>query len=146
VAGTPGAGRVALAAVTESPLDLAAHVAAADDPTAGAVVSFSGVVRNHDGGRPVTELEYSSHPSAPQVVAAVAAEVAGREGVVAVAVTHRVGPLRVGDVAIVAAVSAAHRGVAFAACSDLVDEVKARLPVWKRQLFTDGTDEWVGSA
>ena len=75
-----------------------------------------------------------------------AAELAARDGVIAVAVTHRIGSLAIGDLAIVAAVSSAHRQLAFATCSDLVDEVKARLPVWKHQVFADGSDEWVNSA
>lgn len=139
-------GRVVIAAVTDQPLDLAAHQAAVGDPTAGAVVTFDGVVRNHDDGRTVLELEYHGHPTAPSVVREVAASIAARDGVIAVAVSHRVGMLRVGDIALAAAVSAAHRGDAFRACSDLVDEVKHLLPVWKRQVFPDGTDEWVGSA
>jgi molybdopterin synthase catalytic subunit len=140
------AGRVALAAVTPDALDVSAHDAAVSDPGAGATVTFSGVVRNHDAGRSVTELEYQVHPSAAVVVREVAADIAGRDGVVAVAVTHRYGELQIGDVALAASVSAAHRGAAFQACSDLVDEVKRRLPVWKRQVFGDGSDEWVGSA
>ncbi len=139
-------GRVVLAAVGDDALDLAAHERAVSDHAAGAVVSFAGVVRNHDDGRSVTELEYHAHPSAPDVVAEVAEEIAARDGVIAVAVSHRIGMLAIGDIALAAAVSAAHRGEAFAACSDLVDEVKHRLPVWKRQVFDDGTDEWVGSA
>ena len=75
-----------------------------------------------------------------------AAEIAAREGVIAVAVSHRIGLLGVGDIALAAAVSAAHRREAFDACIDLVDEVKHRIPVWKRQVFVDGSDEWVGSA
>jgi len=139
-------GRVALTSVGEQELALAVHERAVSDRAAGAVVSFAGVVRNHDDGRSVTELEYHAHPSAPDVVAEVAAEIAARDGVISVAVSHRVGMLAIGDIALAAAVSAAHRGEAFAACSDLVDEVKHRLPVWKRQVFDDGTDEWVGSA
>jgi molybdopterin synthase catalytic subunit len=139
-------GRVTLTEVTGETLDLAAHVAAVADRAAGATASFCGVVRDHDDGRSVTELDYQGHPTASAVVAEVAAEIAARDGVIAVAVSHRVGQLRVGDVALVAAVSAAHRRSAFDACSDLVDEVKRRLPVWKRQVFVDGTDEWVGSA
>ncbi|MEO7126914.1 MAG: molybdenum cofactor biosynthesis protein MoaE [Nakamurella sp.] len=138
--------RIAIAAVQESPLDLQAHEDAVIDDEAGAVVSFSGVVRNHDDGRSVTELEYHAHPTAAAVVKEVAATIAARDGVIAVAVSHRVGMLNIGDIALAAAVSAAHRGEAFQACSDLVDEVKHRLPVWKRQVFPDGTDEWVGSA
>jgi molybdopterin synthase catalytic subunit len=139
-------GRVGLTRVTSDPLDPAEHYAAVQDPAAGATVSFSGVVRDHDHGRNVTELDYSEHPTAAAIVAEVAAEIAARPGVIAVAVSHRVGLLGVGDIALAAAASAAHRQEAFAACMDLVDEVKRRLPVWKRQVFTDGTDEWVGSA
>ena len=139
-------GSVRIATVLDETLDLAAHLAAVDDPAAGATVSFSGVVRNHDGGRSVTALEYQVHPSAAAVVAEVAAEIAAAPGVIAVAVTHRYGHLGIGDVALAAAVSAAHRREAFEACSLLVDEVKKRIPIWKRQVFTDGTDEWVGSA
>jgi molybdopterin synthase catalytic subunit len=139
-------GTVRLTEITAEPLDLRVHAAAVADPAAGAVVTFTGAVRDHDSGRVVTELDYSAHPSAAGVLAEVAAEFAARHEVIAVAVSHRIGKLRIGDEAIVAAVSAAHRQVAFTACSDLVDEVKRRLPVWKRQVFGDGTDEWVNSA
>ncbi|MFG2051572.1 molybdenum cofactor biosynthesis protein MoaE [Micromonospora sp. NPDC048935] len=129
--------------ITDQPLDLAAHEAAVADRRAGAVVSFQGVVRDHDHGRQVTSLEYEGHPSAARVLREVAAEIAAEPDVYAVAVSHRVGPLAIGDVALVAAVSTAHRAAAFAACARLVDEAKARLPIWKRQVFTDGTGEWV---
>jgi molybdopterin synthase catalytic subunit len=129
--------------VTPDPLDLAAHEAAVADPRAGAVVSFQGVVRDHDGGRSVVSLDYEGHPSALEVLREVAAEIAKDPEVYAVAVSHRVGALKIGDVALVAAVSTAHRAAAFAACGRLVDEAKARLPIWKRQVFTDGTEEWV---
>ncbi|MEV4535607.1 molybdenum cofactor biosynthesis protein MoaE [Asanoa sp. NPDC049518] len=132
-----------IVSVTPDPLDLAAHEAAVADPRAGAVVSFQGVVRDHDGGRSVVSLDYEGHPSALEVLREVAAEIAKEPEVYAVAVSHRVGPLKIGDVAIVAAVSTAHRGAAFAACGRLVDEAKARLPIWKRQVFADGTEEWV---
>lgn len=135
-----------LSGVSEGPLDLAAHAAAVGDAAAGATVSFSGVVRDHDDGRSVSALEYHVHPTAARIVGEVAAEIAGRPGVIAVAVTHRHGLLAIGDVALAAAVSAAHRREAFTACAELVDEVKKRIPIWKRQLFTDGGDEWVGSA
>jgi molybdopterin synthase catalytic subunit len=138
---------VVLATVTTEPISLAEHEALVNHPAAGAVVGFSGVVRDHDGGRSVTALEYSAHPTAGAVVARIAAEVAAQaSGVRAIAVTHRVGPLAIGDAALVCAVAADHRQAAFATCSLLVEEIKAQLPVWKRQLFTDGTDEWVGSA
>ncbi|MCW2507440.1 MAG: moaE [Modestobacter sp.] len=132
-----------LARVTDEPLSVADHEAAVADKAAGAVVSFAGVVRDHDGGREVTELEYVGHPTAPDLIAEIAAEFAARPEVQAVAVSHRVGLLAIGDVALACAVSAAHRGQAFAACAELVDEVKARLPIWKRQVFIDGAEEWV---
>jgi molybdopterin synthase catalytic subunit len=129
--------------VTDAPLDLAAHERAVADPGAGAVVSFAGVVRDHDHGRKVTLLEYEAHPTAEAVLKEVADLIAADPAVHGVAVSHRVGTLRIGDVALAAAVATAHRAAAFAACARLVDEVKARLPVWKRQVFDDGTDEWV---
>ena len=132
-----------IATVTEAPLDLAAHERAVADPAAGAVVSFAGVVRDHDHGRDVTLLEYEAHPSAEAVLKEVAAEIAADPEVRAVAVSHRIGVLQIGDVALAAAVATAHRAEAFAICARLVDEVKARLPVWKRQVFADGTEEWV---
>jgi len=134
---------VLLAEVLDAPLDLAVHEKAVTEHRAGAVVSFQGVVRDHDGGRGVTLLEYEGHPTAEAVLREVAAEIAADPDVYAVAVSHRVGTLAIGDVALVAAVSTAHRAAAFAACARLVDEVKARLPIWKRQVFADGTEEWV---
>jgi molybdopterin synthase catalytic subunit len=134
---------VTLVDVGDHPLDLAAHETAVSDPRAGAVVSFQGVVRDHDHGRGVTLLEYEGHPTAAKILREVAEEIAADPDVYAVAVSHRIGTLAIGDVALVAAVSTAHRAAGFAACARLVDEAKARLPIWKRQVFTDGTDEWV---
>ncbi|MEO6502307.1 MAG: molybdenum cofactor biosynthesis protein MoaE [Jatrophihabitantaceae bacterium] len=135
--------KVRIAEVTESPLDVNAHSAATRDVAAGADVNFCGVVRDHDHGRTVLELEYSSHPSAAGILRQVAEEIAADPAVLAVAVSHRIGVLKIGDVALVASVTAAHRKQAFDSCQRLVDEVKARLPIWKRQVFVDGTDEWV---
>ncbi len=136
---------VVLVTVSDEPLDLAAHEAAVSRPDGGAVVSFQGVVRDHDHGRSVLELDYESHPSAEEVLLKVAAEIDAEQDVLAVAISHRVGRLKIGDVALVAAVATAHRGAAFATCARLVDEAKARLPIWKHQVFADGTDEWVNS-
>jgi molybdopterin synthase catalytic subunit len=133
----------ALCRVTEADLSAAEHLDAVERAGAGAAVLFAGVVRDHDHGRSVVELEYVGHPSAEEVLRACLAEIAADPLVHAVAVSHRVGMLRIGDAALVAAVSAAHRGEAFAACERLVDLVKLRLPIWKRQVFADGTDEWV---
>jgi molybdopterin synthase catalytic subunit len=135
------------AALTEDAIELAEHEALVAHHAAGAVVGFAGVIRDHDGGRTVTRLEYSAHPTARQTLADVVAEIAAHcHGVRAIAVSHRIGTLRIGDAALVAAVAADHRGAAFDTCELLVDTVKARLPVWKHQFFADGSEEWVGSA
>jgi len=136
-------------AVAESSIDLVEHeawVADAAGGRAGAIVGFVGAVRDHDGGRGVTALSYSSHPTAPNVLDEVVGEIVKDAQVRAVAVSHRVGDLVVGDAAFIVAVAADHRRAAFEICARLVDEVKARLPVWKHQFFVDGSDEWVGSA
>ncbi|MGV0722650.1 molybdenum cofactor biosynthesis protein MoaE [Mycolicibacterium elephantis] len=135
------------AEVTEHVIELAEHEALVAHESAGAVVGFAGVVRDHDGGRTVTRLEYSAHPSAQQTLADVAAEIAADcRGVRAIAVSHRIGALQIGDAALVAAVAADHRAAAFETCARLVDMVKERIPVWKHQFFADGTEEWVNSA
>jgi molybdopterin synthase catalytic subunit len=131
--------------VTDEPLSVAEHEAAVASPAAGAVVSFAGVVRDHDDGRDVTRLSYEAHPSAAAVLAEIAGDFAKDPEVRGLAVSHRVGALAIGDVALAAAVATAHRAQAFAICARLVDEVKARLPVWKHQHFADGTDEWVNA-
>src|SRR5690606_38703210 len=136
---------VAHTAVTTEALSVADHESAVAHAAAGAVVSFAGVVRDHDAGRAVVRLVYEGHPSAEAVLAENAAEIAKDPSVAALAVSHRVGELGIGDVALAAAVATAHRAEAFGICARLVDEVKARLPVWKHQYFTDGTDEWVNS-
>lgn len=139
--------RVLRAAVTPQPILLTEHENLVDHQAAGAVVGFVGMIRNHDHGRQVVRLEYSAHPSAAQVMADVLAEVAEEcSGVRALAASHRVGILRIGDAALVAAVAADHRKAAFQTCAYLVDTIKTRLPVWKHQFFADDTDEWVGSA
>jgi molybdopterin synthase catalytic subunit len=132
-----------LAAITAEPLDPAAADAFVWRAEAGAVVAFQGIVRDHDGGRPVVALEYRAHPDAESFLRACCADVAERTGL-RVAAQHRVGALTVGDIALVAAVAAAHRAEAFAACAELVDTIKARVPIWKRQRFSDGASEWVG--
>ncbi|WP_026453786.1 molybdenum cofactor biosynthesis protein MoaE [Saccharomonospora iraqiensis] len=138
--------RVSRAEVTDEPVSVDEHARLVEEAGAGAVVTFGGVVRDHDGGRSVTALHYEGHPTAGAVLADVVSEVAARRaGVRAVAVSHRVGDLTIGDVALACAVAADHRAEAFTTCADLVDEVKARLPVWKHQWFADGTDEWVNS-
>lgn len=138
---------VVRAAMTEHPILLAEHEEMVGHQSAGAIVGFVGMIRDHDVGRRVVRLEYSAHPSAAQVMADVVADVAAQSsGVRAVAASHRVGVLHIGEAALVATVAADHRQAAFATCEQLVDTIKARLPVWKHQFFADGTEEWVGSA
>ena len=135
------------AALTDQPILLAEHEDLVAHQAAGAVVGFAGMIRNHDCGRQVLGVEYSAHPSAGQVMADVLTEVAEQcDGVRAIAASHRIGALQIGEAALVAAVAADHRREAFDTCAHLVNIIKARLPVWKHQFFADGTDEWVGSA
>lgn len=141
----PDSGAVRLVAVRDEPLSVDEVTNAVSAPGVGGIVTFTGVVRDTDGGRDVTALEYSAHPTASTVLAQVAAQVALGDGVIAVAATHRVGDLRVGDLAVVLAVGAAHRGAAFAAARTFIDTLKSRVPIWKHQLFGDGADEWVGT-
>jgi len=133
----------------ETPIDVAEVLAAVADPAAGGVVSFTGVVRADDGGKAVTSLEYSAHPSAlalmQETVAAVAASFSDGAAGVRVAAVHRIGQLAIGDVAVVVAASAAHREEAFEAARRLIDDIKSTVPIWKHQCFADGTEEWVGT-
>jgi molybdopterin synthase catalytic subunit len=112
----------------------------------GAVVSFSGDVRNHDGGKDVSTLTYEIHPSAEKVLKEIVAEVSSRFAVNDVAVAHRYGDIAIGECAFAVAVSADHREEAFEACSALVNTVKDKLPIWKHQVFADGSDQWVNFA
>ena len=138
--------RIAIARIGPEPLDVTEHAAAVAGDSCGAVVTFAGVVRDVDDGRPVSSIEYVCHPTAADVLGEVVADVLAGRDPEAVAVSHRVGLLQVGDVAFVVAVAGMHRKEAFETATALVDEVKARLPVWKHQFFMDGSDEWVGSA
>jgi molybdopterin synthase catalytic subunit len=133
-----------LADVRDAPLSLDEVHAAVRDRRAGAVVLFVGAVRDQDHGKPVAVLDYSCHPSARDVARRLADRYSERDQVVRIGVVHRVGTLDVGDLAVVAGVAAEHRSAAFQVCRELVDEFKASVPIWKHQVFTDGTDEWVG--
>jgi molybdopterin synthase catalytic subunit len=136
---------VRLLDVRDEPLSVDEVLAAVSDPGAGGTCVFVGTVRDVDGGRAVTVLDYTAHPSVSAILREVADEVASRHPVNAVAAVHRVGELKVGDVAVVVAAAAPHRGEAFDACRQLIDELKTRVPIWKHQRFDDGGEEWVGS-
>ena len=116
------------------------------DKYAGAVVVFTGDVRNHDSGKEVTSLTYEIHPSANDQIVLIAESVLKDSEVVKVALSHRYGELGIGETAFAVAVSAVHRDLAFQTCAALVDEIKANLPIWKHQVFSDGSDEWVNTA
>ncbi|WP_040155723.1 molybdenum cofactor biosynthesis protein MoaE [Mobilicoccus massiliensis] len=134
-----------LVAVSDSPLSVDEVLGAVAHPRVGGVVTFLGVVRDHDGGKGVGGLEYSAHPSAVEKLRELVDATLRRDGVVTAAAVHRSGSLRVGDLAVVLAVGAEHRGQAFDACRALIDDLKAQVPIWKHQLFADGSDEWVGT-
>jgi len=132
-----------LATVTGDPLEPTTVDEFVWRADAGAVVSFQGIVRDHDGGKGVVSLDYRAHPEAEAFLRECCEEVARTTGL-RVAAQHRVGSLTIGDLALIAAVAAPHRAEAFAACAELVEIIKARVPIWKRQHFTDGAPEWVG--
>ena len=136
---------VRLVDLRETPLDVAEVVAALDDDASGGLTLFVGRVRDHDHGLGVRGLEYSAHPTALEALRRVCGRVAEEYDVHGVAAVHRVGRLEIGDIAVVVATSAAHRGEAFAASRALIDTLKDEVPIWKHQQFTDGSDEWVGT-
>jgi len=136
---------VRLIDVRESELSLDEVRVAVADPAAGGIALFAGAVRDSDHDRDVSGLSYSAHPSATGELRRVAEMIAEKFKVLGIAAVHRVGDLAIGDLAVVAAVACAHRGEAFAACRELIDVLKASVPIWKHQLFTDGTSEWVGT-
>jgi molybdopterin synthase catalytic subunit len=135
---------VRLVAVRDTPLSVDEVLSAVQDPAAGGTCVFVGAVRDVDHERSVAALSYSAHPTVVDRLRELAGEVAGRHPVTAVAAVHRVGDLAVGDLAVVVAVSAPHRGEAFEACRDLIDTLKSTIPIWKHQDFGDGSQEWVG--
>lgn len=143
---------VVAALLSADPISVDTAIAAVESQRAGAVVSFSGVVRNHDGGKQVQRLSYSAHPLAQEVLNRIVTELAGAKGAadpdghpVRIWVAHRVGPLEIGEPALVCAVASSHRAEAFEICSELVERVKAEVPIWKEQFYTDGSVEWVGA-
>ncbi len=135
---------MSLTGIRHEPLDPGEPVAAVTDDAAGAVVTFLGAVRNHHQGQPVTRLDYKAYERmAESELAAIAREIEAELVGVRVACLHRVGTLAVGDLAVVCAASAAHRAEAFTACRELIERVKTRLPIWKREHGPDGP-YWVG--
>ena len=136
---------VRLIAIRDTELSLDEVRAAVAGPGAGGIALFAGAVRDTDHDQRVTGLSYSAHPLAEAELRRVAELIAEKFTVLGIAAVHRVGDLAIGDLAVVAAVACAHRGEAFDACRELIDVLKASVPIWKHQLFTDGTSEWVGT-
>jgi molybdopterin synthase catalytic subunit len=136
---------VRLIDVRESELSVDEVRAAVADPAAGGIALFAGAVRDSDHDRGVAGLSYSAHPSAVDELRRGAEVIAEKYPVIGIAAVHRVGDLAIGDLAVVLAVSCPHRAAAFDACRDLIDILKASVPIWKHQRFDDGTAEWVGT-
>jgi molybdopterin synthase catalytic subunit len=134
------------AIVTDAPVHIQELSKLVANPESGAIVTFCGDVRNHDGGKEVASLLYEIHPSAPEQIKLITQALIGQFDIEKVAVAHRFGDIAIGETAFAVAVSAAHRQAAFDACSAIVNAVKDKLPIWKHQKFTDGSDEWVNCA
>ncbi len=135
---------ISIATLSDTPLSLDAHVAAVSGPQYGAIATFVGTVRDHDPSVPgeVAALEYSAHPDALAVLASICTDHDRPD--ITIAVTHRIGLLAVGETAIVAAVSSAHRREALDILSALVEHIKTELPVWKKEILANGSHTWVG--
>jgi molybdopterin synthase catalytic subunit len=138
--------RIRQVGITESPLDVGRAVALVSGPAVGGIALFVGTVRNRDQGADVVSLDYTQHPSALDALRRCAEETADQHDVLAIAVEHRIGHLEVGDMAVVVAIGAVHRGEALAACAHLINTLKAEVPIWKEQHFASGESEWVGLA
>jgi molybdopterin synthase catalytic subunit len=136
---------IRLIGIRDVPLSVDEVMTSVADSGAGGTALFAGTVRDEDHDAAVTRLSYSAHPSAEQVLRSVAEKIAADHPVRALAAVHRVGDLEIGDLAVVVAVACPHRAEAFEACRRLIDDVKSQVPIWKHQIFTDGTTEWVGA-
>jgi molybdopterin synthase catalytic subunit len=132
--------------ITESVITTLSIANEVKSEKAGAYVTFSGDVRNHDQGKTVRALIYEVHPTATGVLQGIAEEVFKKYEVISLSVAHRFGQIPIGESAFIASVAAAHRAPAFVCCEEIVERVKSELPIWKYQEFTDGTSEWVNSA
>jgi molybdopterin synthase catalytic subunit len=131
--------------ILTTPIESAVVLASVEHPSCGGLVLFEGRVRNHHRGREVRLLEYEVYRRlAESEGAAIVIEAKARFAIHAAACTHRIGALEIGAIAVVIAVSAAHRDAAFEACQYIIDELKTRVPIWKRETYADGRVEWSG--
>ena len=139
--------QIRLIAIRDTPLSIGEVRNAIADPAAGGEALFIGTVRDNDADKGVTDLGYSAHPTAEAELRRITESIVDKfPDIIGVAAVHRVGDLDVGDLAVIVGVSCAHRAAAFPACHALIDELKVTVPIWKHQRFTDGSEEWVGSA
>lgn len=136
---------IRLLGIRDSALSVGEVLSTVGDHAAGGTALFIGTVRDQDHGREVVGLSYSAHPSAESELRRVAEKIAADFPATALAAVHRVGDLRLGDIAVIVAVATPHRGEAFAASRRLIDDIKSEIPIWKNQLFADGSAEWVGA-
>jgi molybdopterin synthase catalytic subunit len=135
---------IALVALRDEPLSVDEVLDAVRHPACGGIALFVGVVRDHDHGDGVTSLDYEAHPSALESMRGVLDTVRARSEALRLAAVHRTGALAIGDLAVVVAAAAPHRGQAFDAARDVIDTLKSRTPIWKHQRMADGSTEWVG--
>ncbi len=133
--------------ITKKAIDLGDFKKALRDPSVGGHAIFVGTVRDHQRGLGVVRLEYEAYvPMAEKVLAEIAGETEEKFGVKACRIVHRIGLLEPGEIALVVAVSSGHRREAFSACEYVVDELKRRVPIWKKEVYQNGTSEWIGGA
>ena len=132
--------------VSEAPLSVPdVYASVSGVPSAGGIAMFVGVVRDEDEGRAVTELGYSAHPDVEAYLYQVVGKAVSQYPIHAVSTVHRIGDLKIGEIAVIVAVACPRRGKAFEACRQIVEEIKHTVPIWKRQRFADGDAEWVGA-
>ncbi len=130
--------------LTERPISLEAIVAEVADERAGAIATFSGTTRVESRGRTVLHLDYEAYPGmAERVMEEIARELAAKYDLLGIAITHRIGRVGIGETSVVIAVSAPHRRAALAACAQGIDELKERVPLWKKEVY-EGGEEWIG--
>lgn len=129
--------------LSEAPLDPAALLARVAAPAHGGTALFLGAVRDHHGGRQVIRLEYSAYAAMAEAECERIVRETEARWPVTVALQHRLGTLQIGDAAVIVAAGSAHREAAFAACRHVIEEVKRRVPIWKREHYADGSVSWV---
>jgi molybdopterin synthase catalytic subunit len=137
---------VKMLGIGDVPLSVAdVYASVCDVASAGGIALFVGVVRDEDDGKAVTDLSYSAHPTAEARMREVVQAAVSDYPIKAVSAVHRVGDLKIGEIAVIVAVACPRRGEAFDACRKIVDEIKFTVPIWKNQHFADGDSEWVGA-